>query len=327
MDSVDRPSGSSFIPPEFPRGDQEASKKTGGVSPQSDKYLQSDQASSQPSKKRCFARSIRPVPVRNLEVRRLLKSDHFRDVENALESGDIRADDRDLELDQDEIKQIIEDIQTKAAKKEIVLGNKFSRNLKKHSENLDEVDLNGPKELARIIVGLMNDLRKWHFSAGYDKTLITGKQLIDSEGQLRDILRNYSVGGLGEAERTGTGEKAVTGPGTISTGSGTPDAVTTGTGESPVIGTTSTGSGTPDTVTTGTGESPVMGSGTTSTGSGTPDAVTTGTGENPVMGSGTTSTGSGTPDTVTTGTGESPVMGSGTTSTGSGTPDTVTTGT
>ncbi|WP_419835710.1 hypothetical protein [Endozoicomonas atrinae] len=115
-------------------------------------------------------------------------------MENALESGDIRADDRDFGLDQDEIKQIIEDIQTKAAKKEIVLGNKFSRNLKKHSENLDEVDLNGPKELARIIVGLMNDLRKWHFSAGYDKTLITGKQLIDSEGQLRDILRNYSVG-------------------------------------------------------------------------------------------------------------------------------------
>ena len=195
MSNVDGPRGNSFsTPPEFPRGDQEASKETGGVSPKSDKYLQSDQASSQPSQKRCFARSIRPVPVRNLEVRRLLKSDHFRDVENALESGDIRADDRDLELDQDEIKQIIEDIQTKAAKKEIVLGNKFSRNLKKHSENLDEVDLNVPKELARIIVGLMNDLRKWHFSAGYDKTLITGKQLIDSEGQLRDILRNYSVG-------------------------------------------------------------------------------------------------------------------------------------
>ena len=143
-------------------------------------------------------RSIRSVRVLDIKIRGLLKSDHFRDVEKALNSGgDIRADRRKLQPDRDEVENILKEIQTKSAKKEVDLDADFSIKLEKHLNDLKTIDLSSPKKLAQIIVSSMDDIRDWHFNAGYDKTLITGKQLIDSEGRLGDILSNYSVGNPG----------------------------------------------------------------------------------------------------------------------------------
>ncbi|WP_257294562.1 hypothetical protein, partial [Endozoicomonas sp. YOMI1] len=200
MSNVNGPRGYSFsTPSEFPRGDQETAKEKGDISPKTHRYVQSVWGSShQGSRKPFRARSIRSVPVLDIKIRGLLKSDHFRDVERALNSGgDIKADRRQLQPDRDEVENILKDIQTKSAKKEVDLDADFSLKLKKHLNDLKTIDLSSPKELAQIIVSTMDDIRDWHFNAGYDKTLITGKQLIDSEGKLRDILSNYSVGNPG----------------------------------------------------------------------------------------------------------------------------------
>ncbi|MGI2029264.1 hypothetical protein [Endozoicomonas acroporae] len=198
MSNVNGPRGTSFsTPPELLRGDhQETAKEKGDISPKPPRYIQSVRPD--PTSKPFRARSIRPVPILDVKIRGLLKSDHFRDVETALNSGgDIKADGRNLQLDRDEIENILIDIQTKSAKKEVDLDADFSVKLKNHLNDLKRVDLSSPKELAQIIVSSMDDIRDWHFNAGYDKTLITGKQLIDSEGKLRDILSNYSVGNPG----------------------------------------------------------------------------------------------------------------------------------
>ncbi|WP_163371436.1 hypothetical protein [Endozoicomonas acroporae] len=198
MSNVNGPRGTSFsTPPEFPRGDQTAEEKS-DISPKPPRYIQSVRGSFQHSTKPFSARSIRPVPILDVKIRGLLKSDHFRDVEKALNcGGDIKADGRNLQSDRDEVENILKEIQTKSAKKEVDLDADFSVKLKKHLNDLKRIDLSSPKELAQIIVSSMDDIRDWHFNAGYDKTLITGKQLIDSEGKLRDILSNYSVGNPG----------------------------------------------------------------------------------------------------------------------------------
>ncbi|WP_257285740.1 hypothetical protein, partial [Endozoicomonas sp. SESOKO1] len=208
MSNVNGPRGNSFsTPPEFPRGDLETAKGKNGVSPKGHRYVQTVWGSSHQSPRKPFrARSIRSVPVLDVKIRGLLKSDHFRDIERALESnGDIKADRRQLQPDRDEVEKILKDIQTKAAKNEVDLDTDFSTKLKQHLNDLKTIDLSGPKELAQIIVSTMDDIRDWHFNAGYDKTLITGKQLIDSEGKLRDILSNYSVENPGV-----TGQEAIT---------------------------------------------------------------------------------------------------------------------
>ncbi|WP_422460000.1 hypothetical protein, partial [Endozoicomonas sp. ALB115] len=194
MSNVNGPRGTSFsTPPELLRGDhQETAKEKSSKPP---RYIQSDLRRPDHSSTPFRARRIRSVPVLDIKIRGLLKSDHFRDVETALNSGgDIKADGRNLQSDRDEVKNILIDIQTKSAKKEVNLDADFSVKLKNHLNDLKRVDLSSPKELAQIIVSSMDDIRDWHFNAGYDKTLITGKQLIDSEGKLRDILSNYSVG-------------------------------------------------------------------------------------------------------------------------------------
>ncbi|WP_163387976.1 hypothetical protein [Endozoicomonas acroporae] len=198
MSNVNGPRGTSFsTPPEFPRGDQTAEEKS-DISPKPPRYIQSVRGSFQHSTKPFSARSIRSVPILDVKIRGLLKSDHFRDVEKALNcGGDIKADGRNLQSDRDEVENILKEIQTKSAKKEVDLDADFSVKLKKHLNDLKRIDLSSPKELAQIIVSSMDDIRDWHFNAGYDKTLITGKQLIDSEGKLRDILSNYSVGNPG----------------------------------------------------------------------------------------------------------------------------------
>ncbi|WP_422489118.1 hypothetical protein [Endozoicomonas sp. ALE010] len=200
MSNVNGPRGTSFSTlPELLRGDhQETDKDKGDISAKPPRYIQSDLRRPDHSSTPFRARSIRSVPVLDIKIRGLLKSDHFRDVEKALNSGgDIKADGRNLQLDRDEVKNILIDIQTKSAKKEVDLDADFSVKLKNHLNDLKRVDLSSPKELAQIIVSSMDDIRDWHFNAGYDKTLITGKQLIDSEGKLRDILSNYSVGNPG----------------------------------------------------------------------------------------------------------------------------------
>ncbi|MBO9494478.1 hypothetical protein J7438_10315, partial [Thalassotalea sp. G20_0] len=204
MSNVNGPRGTSFsTPPEFLRDDHQETakeKEKGDISSKPHRYVQSVRGRRlhEVPGKPFSARSIRTVPVLDIKIRGLLKSDHFRDVEKALNSGgDIKADGRNLQSDLDEVENILIDIQTKSAKKEVDLDADFSAKLKNHLNDLKRIDLSSPKELAQIIVSSMDDIRDWHFNAGYDKTLITGKQLIDSEGKLRDILSNYSVGNPG----------------------------------------------------------------------------------------------------------------------------------
>ena len=138
MSNVNGPRVTSFsTPPELLRGDhQETAKEKGDISPKPPKYIQSVWRSShQGSRKQFRARSIRSVPVLDIKIRGLLKSDHFRDVEKALNSGgDIRADRRKLQPDRDEVENILKEIQTKSAKKEVDLDADFSIKLEKTPE-------------------------------------------------------------------------------------------------------------------------------------------------------------------------------------------------
>ncbi|WP_257266414.1 hypothetical protein, partial [Endozoicomonas sp. ONNA2] len=204
MSNVNGPRGNSFsTPPVVPHGDQETAREKGVINPKSNRYVvQGGWGSSLNPGKPFHTRRIRNVPVLDIKIRGLLKSDHFRDVERALNNGgDIKAERRQLQPDRKKVEEILKDIQAKAAKNEVDLDTDFSTKLKEHLKELKEVDLSTPKELAKIIISTMDDIRDWHFNAGYDKTLITGKQLIDSEGKLRDILSNYSAVNPGETKQ------------------------------------------------------------------------------------------------------------------------------
>ena len=139
MSNVNGPRGTSFsTPPELLRGDQQKTAKDNGyISSKPPKYIQSDLRRPDHSITPFRARRIRSVPVLDIKIRGLLKSDHFRDVEKALNSGgDIKADGRNLQSDLDEVKNILIDIQTKSAKKEVDLDADFSVKLKNHLNNL-----------------------------------------------------------------------------------------------------------------------------------------------------------------------------------------------
>ncbi|USE34986.1 hypothetical protein [Endozoicomonas sp. SCSIO W0465] len=225
MSNIDGPRGNSFsTPPEFPRGELETSKGKGGISSKRYTHVQTPRGNShQVPGKPFHTRSIRPVPVLDTQISGLLKSKHFRDIENALKSdGDIKANNQSLQSDQNEVEIILRDIQAKAEKTEIDQTNDFSKKFQNHLGAIKTIDLTSPKELAQIIVSTMNELRELHFYEGYDKTLITGKQLINYVEKLGKILDNYSVGRSGvtaqeviipvrdEDEESGYGSRPVT---------------------------------------------------------------------------------------------------------------------
>lgn len=121
----------------------------------------------------------------------MLKTQVQRDLEEALKNGkeitvgDGEADLEKLEAACEQFKAILNKVNN--SEELSVLGGEYTR-------QFNEIDQKKPKDLAKIVVSLSNQIMKWHFSTDYHNAIKTGHQAQQLAKEINDIFKAFIVG-------------------------------------------------------------------------------------------------------------------------------------